>query len=143
MDPAGPDVTRIADLVRPVLGGDGRVRFGWLFGSRVTGSARPDSDVDLAVSVDPRGTLLDDAALHDRLAGALAPLDVDLLVLEDAPLWLQYRVVGGRVVHARDAREPVAHRERVEREFLDFRYYHDAYLAAVHERVRRGALSGG
>lgn len=133
----------VAAAVRPVLDDDERVRFAWLFGSRASGSTRPGSDVDLAVSVTPRGTLLDDARLHDRLADALAPVAVDLVVLEDAPLWLQFRVVAGRLVHARDRTEAVRFRERVEREFLDFRYYHDAYLSAVRERARRGVLSRG
>lgn len=69
--------------------------------------------------------------------------DVDLVVLNDAPLWLCYRVVGGRVLFARDAREAVAFRERVEKRFLDFRPYHEGYLAAVRDRARNGHLSHG
>lgn len=130
-------------LVEPVLEADSRVRFAYLFGSVAAGTERAGSDVDLAVSVDPRGTLLDDARLHDALITAMAREDVDLVVLEDAPLWLAHRVVGGVPVFTRDAVARVRHRAAVEREFLDFQPYHDAYLAAVHQRARAGRLSRG
>ncbi len=119
------------------------MRFAYLFGSQATGDARPDSDVDLAVSLRPQGSLLEEARLHDQLAAALGRRDVDLLVVDDAPLWLQFRVVAGRVLFSRDERERIAFRERVEKMFLDFRPYYDSYLAATRERARRGVLSGG
>ena len=134
-----------ADLaaLTPVFAADTRVRFAYVFGSVAAGTARPDSDIDLAVSVFPRGTLLDDARLHDALAAALGREDVDLVVLEDAPLWLAYRVVGGRPIYSRDDVARVRHRAFVEHDFLDFKPYHDAYLAAVHQRARSGRLSRG
>lgn len=144
MDEATPDtVDVIARRIQTVLESDPRVRFAYLYGSRARGDARPDSDVDLAVSLRPQGGLLDDARLHDQLAAALGRDDVDLLVLDDAPLWLQFRVVAGRVLFSRDERERISFRERVEKAFLDFRPYYDSYLEAVRERARRGVLSGG
>ncbi|MGH3798037.1 MAG: type VII toxin-antitoxin system MntA family adenylyltransferase antitoxin [Pseudonocardiaceae bacterium] len=137
------NVDAIARRVRRVLESDPRVRFAYLFGSQATGDARPDSDVDLAVSLRPQGSLLEEARLHDQLAAALGRRDVDLLVVDDAPLWLQFRVVAGRVLFSRDERERIAFRERVEKMFLDFRPYYDSYLAATRERARRGVLSGG
>ncbi len=120
-----------------------RVCFAYLFGSVAQGAARPGSDVDIAVLTRPRGTLLDDARLQDELAAALGRDDVDLLVLDDAPLWLRYRVVAGKVVFSRDERCRIAFREWTEKEFLDFRPYHDSYLRAIRDRAQRGALSGG
>jgi predicted nucleotidyltransferase len=133
----------IARRISPVAEADQRVRFVYLYGSTARGDDRPDSDVDLAVSVSPRGTLLDDARLHDQLSAAMGRGEVDLLVLQDAPLWLQFRVVAGRVVYSRDEPERIGFRERVEKEFLDFRPLHEAYLAAVRDRARRGELSRG
>lgn len=127
----------------PVFAADPRVRFAYVFGSVAAGTARPDSDIDLAVSVAPRGTLFDDARLHDGIAAALGRDDVDLVVLEDAPLWLAYRVVGGRPIYSRDDVARVRHRAAVEHDFLDFKPYHDAYLDAVHRRALEGRLSRG
>lgn len=134
-------VEAITRRVRPVLEADHRVRFAYLFGSQARGDARPDSDVDLAVSLRPQGSLLDDARLHDQLAAALGRDDVDMLVVDNAPLWLQFRVVAGRVLFSRDEREQTAFREHVEKMFLDFRPYYDSYLVAVRERALRGMLS--
>ena len=107
------------------------------------GTATARRDIDRGVSVQPRGTLLDDARLHDGLAAALGREDIDLVVIEDAPLWIRYRVVGGRPVYSRDDVVRVRHRATTELEYLDFKPYHDAYLAAVHERARAGRLSRG
>jgi predicted nucleotidyltransferase len=100
VDHAPPDtVDAIARRIRSVVESDCRVRFVYLYGSRARGDARPGSDVDLAVSLRPSGSLLDDARLHDQLAAALDPDDVDLLIVDSAPLWLQFRVLssnGGR-----------------------------------------------
>jgi len=141
--PPAEVIAEITRRIRPVLESDERVRFAYLFGSVARGDDQPGSDVDLAVLTHPRGTLLNDARLHDELAAALGRNDIDLLVLDDAPLWLRYRVVAGHVVFSRDERHRIAFRERVEKEFLDFRPYHDSYLRAIRDRARRGALSGG
>ena len=139
----GKSVAAITRRIRSVLESDERVCFAYLFGSVAQGQARPGSDVDIAVLTRPRGTLLDDARLQDELAAALEGEDVDLLVLDDAPLWLRYRVVAGEVVFSRDERCRIAFRERTEKEFLDFRPYHDSYLKAIRDRAQRGALSRG
>ncbi len=85
--------------------------------------------------------MLDDARLHDQLAAALDRDDVDLLIVDRAPLWLQFRVVAGAVLFSRDEQAWIAFRERVEKAFLDFRPYHDSYLAAVREHARHGVLN--
>ena len=137
------DVDNLAAVVGPILAADERVRFAYVFGSVAAGTATARSDVDLGVSVRPRGTLLDDAQLHDALVAALGREDIDVVVLEDAPLWMRYRIVGGRPVYSRDDVERVRHRAATELAYLDFKPYRDAYLAAVHERARAGRLSRG
>jgi predicted nucleotidyltransferase len=137
------DVDELAAVAGPVLAGDERVRFAYVFGSVAAGTATTRSDIDLGVSVQPRGTLLDDARLHDALVVALGREDVDLVVLEDAPLWMRYRIVGGCPIYSRDDVARVRHRAASELEYLDFKPYHDAYLAAVHRRARAGRLSRG
>jgi predicted nucleotidyltransferase len=81
------------DAVRTILRAHG-VSFAFVFGSRATGSPRPDSDLDLAVW--PTGEL-DEWALR----GAL-PEVVDLVVLPDAPEWLAGRIALEGVVFLDD-----------------------------------------
>jgi predicted nucleotidyltransferase len=137
------DVDELAAAAGPVFAADERVRFAYVFGSVAAGTDTAHSDIDLGVSVQPRGTLLDDARLQDALAVALGREDVDLVVLEDAPLWIRYRIVGGRPVFSRDDVARVRHRAATELAYLDFKPYRDVYLAAVHERARAGRLSRG
>lgn len=135
-------VVDIERRIASVMSTNPKVMFVYLFGSTASGTAHSGSDVDLAVLTYPGGSLRDDARLQDDLAAALMR-DVDLVILRDAPLWLQFRAVGGRVVFSRDETARIAFRERVEKEFLDFRPYHDSYLQAVRERARRGRLTVG
>lgn len=137
------DPEALSRALAPPLAADPRVRFAFLFGSVAAGTARSGSDLDIAVSVDPRGSLLDDARLHDALVSAAGREDVDLVVLEDAPLWMQFRIVAGRPVFSRDDVARVRFRASVEQRFLDFRPFHDAYLRSVWDRARTGGLSRG
>lgn len=62
------------------------------FGSRVQGTARPDSDLDMAVLVDGHGDVL----LLWQLAGELADIagcTVDLLDLRKASTVMQYQII--------------------------------------------------
>lgn len=74
--------------------------FAFVFGSRATGNARPDSDLDVAAwwPEDPPAPW--DVAL---------PPDVDLVVLNRAPLWLAGRVaLHGRLLFDDDPPARVA-----------------------------------
>src|SRR5947207_1209660 len=69
----------------------------YLFGSQARGDTHPQSDVDVAVYVDhalagdpPFGYAAD---ITTELMGALERNDVDVVVLNDAPLLLYHRVL--------------------------------------------------
>lgn len=87
-----------------------------LFGSRATGQARSESDIDVAVLLTSEGRKADRAQLYRRLFAALgrevAADRVDAVILDDAPPALAFRVLrDGKVVLSRD---PVTlHRFRV------------------------------
>jgi predicted nucleotidyltransferase len=74
------------------------LRLAILFGSRARGTARPDSDVDIAVlPVDPALSLHDEGRLTatlERAAGA----PVDLVRLDHAPLALRWRIARDGIV---------------------------------------------
>ena len=81
----------------------------YLFGSHARGEARPDSDLDVAVYIDE--ALADDghwgyrAELTTDLMAALGTNDIDVVVLNEAPILLYHRVLrdGVRVL-SRDLR---------------------------------------
>lgn len=106
----GPDVDRIADLLR-----DAGVMFGFLHGSQTDGTAGPTSDVDVAVWL---GGSVDELDLRSRL-----PAEVDLLVLDRAPLELAGRVaLHGKLVLDDDPAARVRWQATTRKLFLDERY---------------------
>lgn len=110
-----PQTGEVADLAER-LAAQPDVVVAYLFGSRARGTARPGSDVDVAV-------LLDDAAdPHARqldLAAALGG-DADVVVLNDAPVALAYRVLrDGVLLVCRSERARVHHHARTVGRYLD------------------------
>lgn len=115
---------------RPVL-------FAYLFGSRARGGARTDSDTDVAVlgaagltREDRLRLALELPDVFERAAGT----EVDVVVLDDAPLPLRGRIVQQRVMlYSSD--EPL----RVRWESLTMRMFHDEQVQA--RRLDRALLA--
>ena len=118
-----------------------------VFGSRASGTERPDSDLDVAVlpSVgrDPKAR----RDLQTHLAVALADLSpegrVDVVFLDEATDLLRQRVLeSGRLLICRD---PVAFRDlrvRTMREYGDREWVRDLMRAAQKRRLEQGEPSG-
>ena len=122
-----------------------------LFGSHARGQAGPLSDVDVAVLIDASvphatypGTRL---KLMGDLAEQLGHDDVDVVVLNEAPLALAYRVLrDGVLVYCRDRDHSVQFKARTVSQYLDFltltyeEFVGDPVLLPATERhfVRRG-----
>ncbi len=88
-------MSTLTDRLRAALEGRDDVVAAWLFGSQARGTARPDSDLDVAVlRGKPRPTTLDDwpvaltAALEDAAGGP-----VDLVLMDGADSDLVHRVL--------------------------------------------------
>lgn len=101
---------RLAARVAEALGSEPDVLDAYLFGSRARGDDREESDVDVAVFLDPQLSPALRFARRIELAtnvmGALQRSDLDLVVLNDVTPLLYHRVLrdGIRVI----ARDPVA-----------------------------------
>lgn len=115
---------------------DHHVSVGYLFGSRVAGSARPTSDLDVAVLVDGGLGLLRQVQLADDIRLICDVPEVDLVVLDRASLELRAHVVRtGRCIFSIDEAKRVGFEVRTLLEFLDFeptlRRLTDSYLSRV------------
>lgn len=104
------------------------VAFAYLFGSVAEGRARPSSDVDVAVYLEPDAPSKPYPDLSLELAGTLSEASgvggVEVLVLNDAPLPIKGRVVRQRIVlFSRDEPARVAFESRTLREFFDFQIH--------------------
>lgn len=104
-------------------------RFAYLFGSRATGRARPDSDVDVAAYFGENAPASFDVLL---------PHGVDLLVLDGAPLELRGRVsLEGKLLFEDDPVSRVRWESTTRKIYLDelprLRRAHREFLEAVRQ----------
>ncbi len=110
---------------------DGHVVFAYLFGGLASTRNNPLSDIDIAVFVrDTTGLDEYRLALFDRVTDALGTSELDLVVLNTAPLSLAGRIVQNRLVLV--DKEPFrrhAYESLTLREFFDFRVKEEAFFA--------------
>ncbi|MGH3870086.1 MAG: type VII toxin-antitoxin system MntA family adenylyltransferase antitoxin [Pseudonocardiaceae bacterium] len=133
--PSTPDLT---ERVRRLLDGEPGVLVAYLYGSHARSRVGPLSDVDVAV-------LLDDDNEERRLeltaaiTHAVAPARADVVVLNDAPLPLAYRVLrDGTVLVSHDDRARVEHWVRTVDRYLDMAPARRALAAGTRNRLREG-----
>lgn len=79
-----------------------KVSSAWLFGSHAKGSARPDSDVDIAVLLQTPLTTEELVELSASLSWELHKDFVDLVVLNDASPILAFEAISGKNLLCRD-----------------------------------------
>jgi len=99
---------------------DSNVIFAYLFGGMVKDRPSPLSDVDIAVYVKDIKKL-DYLEMFGRIADILGTDEIDLVILNNAPLSLAGRILQGRKVLV-DKKPFVRHlfESRILREFFDF-----------------------
>ena len=119
--PLAVDVERLTAALRSI----DAIEYAYLFGSRAGSTARPDSDVDLALGLTGGRELELLGPLHDRILAALDPLvpgeRLDLVVLtERTPVALRHQVFRhGRLLFERVRDNLVRLRARTAWEWCD------------------------
>jgi predicted nucleotidyltransferase len=117
------DAAAVEDALRAHFAtGPPRAAAVWLFGSVARGTARPDSDVDVAVLLGRRPEKTLDAQPFDLQAELSRVLgrEVDVVVLDDAPPDLAHRVLrDGRLVFEADPSARIAFQVRSRNEYFD------------------------
>ncbi len=123
-----PGILSRIPLAGEVLRQNPRVVFAYLFGGLAAGRVSPLSDVDIAVYVnDDRGLADFKLALFDDITDALGTAEVDLVVLNTAPVSIAGRILQNKQLLV--DKEPFrrhAYESLIFREFFDFRVKEEA-----------------
>jgi predicted nucleotidyltransferase len=121
------------EALRRVLDAEPDVAYAVLFGSRANDTARPDSDVDIAIGLTVGAAR--DVGTLGRLAARLesaAGRAVDLVLLDEAPAPLAYRIFrNGHVLVERDHAAFTARKARALLDYLDFKPVEEQCAAGV------------
>ena len=143
------DRDRLVSAIGRALAPASEVQAALLFGSRATGRARPDSDIDVAVLLEPATAATEDPRsllrrLLEALATELSADRTDLVILNDAPPALAFQVLKYGVPAFE--REPLAlHRFRVRTygKHADYAPVESFFREVTRRRVLGGTRHGG
>jgi hypothetical protein len=126
-----PDILSKIPDIRKALAQDERVIFGYLFGGLASGRVSPLSDVDIAVYVrDAAGIAAYKLGLFDKLTDVLGTAELDLVILNTAPVSLAGRVLqNNQLLIDKDPFTRHAYESVTRREFFDFRMQEEAFFS--------------
>jgi predicted nucleotidyltransferase len=142
------DIAQYADHLNTYFADLPPVGLVYLFGSPARGKAGPLSDVDIAVLLEdmPDADTCFDLRL-EIIGGMMRILqtnDVDVVILNQAPLTFQYQVVrDGVLIFCRDRRLAVECRCRALNLYFDFEPLLERHKQTFFEKVRKGKLLSG
>lgn len=125
-----------------------KVLVAYLFGSHARERATPLSDVDFAVlfSFALSASRQFDRRLEyiDAIQGILHVEGVDVVVLNQAPLALKYRVFrDGKLLSCKDDDLRIYYQAETVSRYLDFKPYIDRHEKAILDQAKRGELLNG
>ncbi len=129
------------DALRQVLEADSRVAYALVFGSVARGTSHPGSDVDVAIGLAGRQPLTsaEVGEIISRLEVATAGRSVDLVLLDEAPPPLAYRVFrDGKAIVVRDPAAFADRKTRAVLEYLDWKPIEEIFARGVLAAAARG-----
>lgn len=112
----------------------------YLFGSRAGHDFYPDSDIDLAVIFKNFSTTRHDLAMEieiqDAFTEILVPMEIDLMFLQKAPVYLKFNVIkNGKVIFSSDEEFRTDFEDVTVRDYLDFKPVLDLYYREMAEAI--------
>jgi predicted nucleotidyltransferase len=142
------DTRQLVETLKDFMARQPEVRLAYLFGSHGRGTANALSDIDLAILLDERLSLAEQGQAHVRLMSDLMGLlhrdDVDLVILNRAPLLLRHRILrDGTLVFAVAEQERARFAADTLQRYLDHRYMYDVLDEAMWVRLREGRFGRG
>ncbi len=140
-------VALMDEKIRGILREKKAIGFAYLFGSYSTGTTHRDSDVDIAVHLTEREKLKDSLRWRLRLmaeiSSELRMNDVDVVVLNEAPLVLRYEIVSsGKIIVNTVPGSELEFRLRTMKEYFDTAPMRDMFRRVMKKKIREGTYLG-
>jgi predicted nucleotidyltransferase len=142
------DIHPLREQLENYFAGQPAVLLAYLFGSHARGQGGPLSDIDIGVlheqGLDKKASFELRLALTGDLMGVFHENNVDVVILNEAPLALAYRVLrDGVLLYARDEQTRILYQADTVSRYLDFKPLIDYQNRAILERARKGELRNG
>ena len=129
--------------LQEVLRAEPMVKFAYVFGSSARGLSGPLSDVDIAVYVGGGVDLFAfRPALIERLVRALGFENIDVVLLNKAPVGLRYSIISTGIAIKEDKARRVEFETSVLKEYLDFAPFREIQSSAIGDQIRAGEYFG-
>jgi predicted nucleotidyltransferase len=136
------DAKLLLEKLKPVFQHFG-VTCCYLFGSRASQDFYPDSDIDLAVIFDKfspnKHNLALEIEMNEAITEILTPMEVDLLFLQKAPIYLRFDAISnGKVIYCTNEEFRTDFESITVRDYLDFKPVLDMYYREMAEEIIKG-----
>ncbi|MDZ7261517.1 MAG: nucleotidyltransferase domain-containing protein [candidate division KSB1 bacterium] len=138
------ETNKLLERIKAILNDYSEVTAAYLFGSRAEGYQRQGSDVDIAILVDSRLDKMRTFSLQLDLGDVLErklKRQVDLLVLNHAPLAIAFRAVKGILILERNPTERALFESRILSRYYDYRRFLRFHLKALYHRIKEGKFA--
>ncbi|MDO8512470.1 MAG: nucleotidyltransferase domain-containing protein [bacterium] len=109
----------------------------YLFGSRISGFAREDSDLDIGIRFknglpkeEERGKLYGN--IFSDLSSCFAEAKIDLVFIDEVLLHFQYKIINdGQLIYSKNKENSMNFEEKIANYYRDYKYFIDEYFKGV------------
>ncbi len=110
----------------------------YLFGSRISGFAREDSDLDVGIRFakglpeEHRGKLYGD--IFSDLLPCFGREKIDLVFIDEVLLHFQFKIINdGQLIYSKNIEDSMNFQEKIANYYRDYKYFIDEYFNGVLE----------
>ena len=130
---------KIINSIKKIVKKERGISFAYIFGSVARGAAGPLSDIDIAVFLSKEGKR-NKHEIAGKISGFIGPEHIDTVILNDAPLLMQFNVVKENIV-IKDSNERQKFEYIVMNNYLDNEYHESLQTRIGLSRIAEKGLA--
>ncbi|MCK8817145.1 nucleotidyltransferase domain-containing protein [Natroniella sulfidigena] len=124
------DKDRVVEIIRKYCSQNQDIVAVYLFGSLARGTFNQNSDVDIALMLNPNLDKLEAFDLKLEIALDLEKslgVEVDVVIFSNADLRLKHQIIKGDLIIGKNNKLRVREESKAVTQYLDMRYFYDQY----------------